>query len=125
MAWSTNDHVNVYATDGWLSIYVHGGGNINYARDTLFVLKDEDYVLSFKCYEVSGYYGTGPDDLCVEIYTSGTDLEDDCYSSGGSYSLSFTPDDRVLYVKFSIEASGANGNKWLVYDIDLRTTITR
>ena len=78
--WSTNDNRNVYATDGFISIYAEHN-NTSYALDTLFLLKDEDYTLTFTLDEISGYYGTGPDDCDLRIYSSAGTIATASYSS--------------------------------------------
>jgi hypothetical protein len=122
--WSTNDNQHVYATDGFVSIYAEDNAT-SYAMDTLFLLKSEEYTLSFTLNEISGYYGTGPDDLDLLVYTSGGDLVDESYSTDGNYTETFTPDDRVVYIKFYIDSSANVGNKWLLYNLRLVTAIVR
>ena len=122
--WSTNDTRHVYATDGFISIYAEDT-QTNYALDTLFLLKGEEYTLTFTANEISGYYGTGPDDLDLQVYTAAGDLETNSYSTDGDYTETFTPDDRVVYIKFSITSSANVGNKWLLYNLKLVTSVVR
>ena len=125
MAWSTSDHRKAYATDGFLTIFSEDGETV-YGLDTVFLLKGESYTLTFTIRRVSGYHGTGPSDLDVLVYSSSTpSISSNSYNTDGTYSLTFTPDEKVTKVKFGITSTAGTGTKWLVWDTKCIATITR
>jgi hypothetical protein len=128
MAWSTSDHLKAYATDGFLSIYSEDGAT-EYGLDTLFLLKGESYTLTFTLRKVEGYYGPGPDDLDLTIYSSSGTISSASYSigiaAGSVYTRTFTPNQNITYIKFGITSSAGDASRWFVWDVSCRTTITR
>ena len=125
MAWSTSDHKKAYATDGFLSIYAENGETV-YGLDTVFLLKGESYTVTFTTRKVAGYHGTGPSDLYLTVYSSSSpSLFSANYNADGTYSGTFTPDEKVTYVKFHIISTVGTGTKWLVWDTSCAATITR
>lgn len=126
MPWRTSDYDNVYAADGFLTIYAENGAT-NYGEAWQMLLKEETYTLTFEHTAVTGWHGTGPSNLDVTVWSTsvGSPLASASYSGNGSGTLTFTTDTKVTYIRFGISSTSGTGTKFYVYNVKCVCTVTR